>query len=247
MSKAPKKPVEMMNKALEKLVEILPRLRDASQIALAALLSVVILTLGISHSIQQLPAMLVIATVPLIAIIACFAFLGVAAATSTIAASEVSRNDQHYVTSYSEEIYPALETKAEDLLGKHAQEIQRLRSIPHSYQQYRALILGEYHSGDQAGIDRIVDSGVEFFTRVLECQERGQCSERLVDTDLGKEMVSFWYSFRPILEEMRFGAYAPSYAQSLQQHVEHLQPPESRSTLSFDSTTRQTRLKYPQG
>ena len=103
-----------------------------------------------------------------------------------------------------------------------------------SYADYRKLILSIYDSdGSDEMINRF-DSLVAYHEDYLSCVKRVQCWP---SAELNQEVVYFWYTFRPVIEERRLSFWGPSYARSLQERAEALQPPHYLSAVRADSKT----------
>jgi hypothetical protein len=255
---------------LRTVLQLLPRIRGWMQGTLLAFFLVVLLVLGISHSFQQLPTLLVIAALPLIMIIGkvkspiplvmqfvlllviastCFGFLAVAALRTITVDHDQRNHDQAYATQYLAQYQGVSEEVDNDLLGKHEREIEALRYVPHAYPRFRDIILEEYGKDPQKAIQikSDIDKLISFFDGVIQCVTAERCSDRLAEIEIGRDMRTFWYSFRPIIEEMRWTGYGRSYAKTIQDFVEELQPPESRSAVTRDEATGMTKLVFPNG
>jgi hypothetical protein len=252
------------------LITTVTKFRRPTQYGLAALVALCLMVVFITTPVQQLPSILVFAAVPLILVIGdpitrlkklhqfviiilvtltAFGFMGVALVQiiSTAAAAQraiTAPLDAKNAGEYSSTYLPVQQALDHQFIAPRIEQINAMKS----YNEYRSTILSALgSSGDRSQIAKDLEKLVVFFEGVVACTERRDCTEGATVANFKGPITGFWYSYRPIIEEMRFAGYGKDFALRLQRQAEIWRPPEFRSEVIWDDKIGSTLLRYPNG
>ncbi|UPK01441.1 hypothetical protein [Bradyrhizobium sp. 170] len=114
--------------------------------------------------------------------------------------------------------------------------VQQEESIKkvNTYGDYRALILKVAKDDQSIELSRDLEAIAGFYENYVECRNKWQCS---ASSKLDSNLVDFWYTYRPIIEERRLNFWGPSFAKQLQAYAESIRKPVYLSAVRFNPVT----------
>lgn len=166
----------------DKIIKSIPQIRTGAQAILVALVLLVVLVLGLTKPIQQLPAILVVAVIPLamvipflkplppvfqfvlllLIVLTSFGFMGVAVVKTLAYDTIQSRNTLDYSFRYDDKYKDMQYSLEERFLTKYRHEIWRPSPRP-GYSEYRDMVLAEWRSDNPNDVEKKIQSLAYFF------------------------------------------------------------------------------------
>jgi len=108
-----------------------------------------------------------------------------------------------------------------------------------TYSDYRTLILKVAKDDHSIELSRDLEAIVGFYENYVECRNKWQCSG---SSKLDANLVDFWYTYRPIIEERRLSFWGPSFGKQMQAYAESIQKPLYLSAVRLDPVSGKTEL-----
>jgi hypothetical protein len=232
-----------------KVIDALPQLRTKIQYGIALLAILAFIFVQTKSSAPVLPRIFVFAVAPLliamqlikplkkthqfiiilIITLTSIAFLGTGVA---LAAMDKTPDFQ---AKYDTEIDP-LERK---LNTRYLIDLKNQITAVKNDGDYREIILRAAGDDDAAELTKDLEHIIIFYENYLHCRRNLRCWP---SSQFDTRIHDIWYTYRPIIEELRVSFWGPDFAKTLQSHAETIQPPMYLSAVRKDPQTGKTVL-----
>jgi hypothetical protein len=136
---------------------------------------------------------------------------------------------------YDGSIYAAENTLNSRYLVQQEENIKKVVT----YGDYRALILNVAKDDQSTGLSRDLEAIVGFYENYVDCRNKWQCS---ASSQLDANVVDFWYTYRPIIEERRLTFWGPNFAKHMQAYAESIRAPLYLSAVRRNPSSGLTEL-----
>jgi hypothetical protein len=248
---------------LTTLSKILPAVRNILQYGIAILGFLVFLILKIDKQLQVLPVTLLLSLVPLFFLLqfrpraiklqliqllfiglASFALIGAAVITHTADIGAEHARGEMLRRSSDENLRTQLSALAPTQTDFERSLLYPLVTETKSsvqYPEYRERELVRWHNLNNTEKSRFIEltKSMEFTTA---CVRDSSCPSQGYRELAEKHDLDFWYSFRPIIEELRLDIQGQDFGAIIQKIAEARTPPHWRSAVVRDANTGKTQL-----
>jgi hypothetical protein len=136
---------------------------------------------------------------------------------------------------YREKVTPPERALNARYLEEREAEIKKVQS----YADYRSIVLSVAKNDNSQELKKNFDNIVGFYEGYVECRRKLQCS---ASNQLDSDVVDFWYTYRPIIEENRLSFWGPKFGEQLQKYAESIQAPVYLSAVRINPSTKLSEL-----